>query len=39
MTKRPITAEDLCKFKFVGDPVVSPNKDKTAYVLLERRVI
>ena len=33
MTKRPITAEDLCKFKFVGDPQVSPNKDKVAYVL------
>ncbi|HYK73575.1 MAG TPA: S9 family peptidase [Pseudoneobacillus sp.] len=33
MTKRPITAEDLCKFKFVGDPVVSPAKDKVAYVL------
>jgi dipeptidyl aminopeptidase/acylaminoacyl peptidase len=33
MTKRPITAEDLVKFKFVGDPQVSPNKDKVAYVL------
>ncbi len=33
MTKRPITAEDLCKFKFVGDPQVSPSKDKAAYVL------
>ncbi|MFD2444826.1 S9 family peptidase [Bacillus sp. CGMCC 1.16607] len=33
MTKRPITAEDLVKFKFVGDPVVSPAKDKVAYVL------
>lgn len=33
MTKRPITADDLCKFKFVGDPTVSPNKDKAAYVL------
>ena len=33
MTKRPITAEDLCKFKFVGDPQVSPNKDKAAYIL------
>lgn len=33
MTKRPITADDLCKFKFVGDPQVSPNKDKVAYVL------
>ncbi|MDQ0254800.1 dipeptidyl aminopeptidase/acylaminoacyl peptidase [Evansella vedderi] len=33
MTKRPITAEDLVKFKFVGDPVVSPTKDKVAYVL------
>lgn len=33
MTKRPITAEDLCKFKFVGDPQLSPNKDKVAYVL------
>lgn len=33
MTKRPITAEDLCEFKFVGDPKVSPNKDKAAYVL------
>jgi len=33
MTKRPVTAEDLCKFKFVGDPQVSPNKDKVAYVL------
>jgi dipeptidyl aminopeptidase/acylaminoacyl peptidase len=33
MTKRPITAEDLCKFKFVGDPQVSPNQDKVAYVL------
>ncbi|WP_456276874.1 S9 family peptidase [Bacillus sp. AK128] len=33
MTKRPITAEDLCEFKFVGDPQVSPNKDKVAYVL------
>lgn len=31
--KRPITAEDLCKFKFVGDPQVSPNRDKVAYVL------
>ncbi|KGA98946.1 hypothetical protein AJ85_19350 [Alkalihalobacillus alcalophilus ATCC 27647 = CGMCC 1.3604] len=33
MTKRPITAVDLCKFKFVGDPQLSPNKDKIAYVL------
>lgn len=33
MTKRPITAEDLCKFNFVGDPQLSPNKDKVAYVL------
>ncbi|WP_236035175.1 S9 family peptidase [Alkalihalobacterium elongatum] len=33
MTKRPITAEDLCKFNFVGDPQVSPTKDKIAYVL------
>ncbi|MBD8069568.1 S9 family peptidase [Bacillus sp. PS06] len=33
MTKRPITADDLCKFKFVGDPQVSPTKDKAAYVL------
>lgn len=33
MTKRPITAEDLCQFKFVGDPQVSPTKDKVAYVL------
>ncbi|WP_442598594.1 S9 family peptidase [Neobacillus sp. D3-1R] len=33
MTKRPVTAEDLCKFKFVGDPQVSPTKDKVAYVL------
>ncbi|ADU29571.1 S9 family peptidase [Evansella cellulosilytica] len=33
MTKRSITAEDLVKFKFVGDPQVSPNKDKAAYVL------
>ncbi|MFV8828235.1 S9 family peptidase [Alkalihalobacterium sp. APHAB7] len=33
MTKRPITADDLCKFKFVGDPQLSPNKDKAAYVL------
>jgi dipeptidyl aminopeptidase/acylaminoacyl peptidase len=33
MTKRPITAEDLCKFKFTGDSVVSPAKDKVAYVL------
>ncbi|MHC0036384.1 S9 family peptidase [Pseudoneobacillus sp. C159] len=33
MTKRPITADDLCKFKFVGDPQVSPAKDKVAYVL------
>lgn len=33
MTKRPITAEDLTKFKFVGDPVVSHNKNKVAYVL------
>lgn len=33
MTKRPITAEDLCEFKFVGDPQVSPNQDKIAYVL------
>ncbi|MFC4320053.1 S9 family peptidase [Litchfieldia salsa] len=33
MTKRPITAEDLCRFKFVGDPTVSPTKDKAAYVL------
>ncbi|WP_088043644.1 S9 family peptidase [Bacillus sp. EAC] len=35
MTKRPITAEDLCKFKFVGDPQVSPNKEKIAYVLTQ----
>ncbi|MBU9712012.1 S9 family peptidase [Evansella tamaricis] len=35
MTKRPITAEDLCKFKFVGDPQISPNKDKAAYVLTQ----
>jgi len=33
MSKRPITAEDLCKFKFVGDPQLSPKKDKIAYVL------
>lgn len=33
MSKRPITAEDLTKFKFVGDPVVSPDKTKIAYVL------
>nr|WP_255249780.1 S9 family peptidase [Bacillus sp. FJAT-45066] len=33
MAKRPITADDLCKFKFVGDPQVSPTKDKVAYVL------
>ncbi|WP_223588904.1 S9 family peptidase [Neobacillus bataviensis] len=33
MAKRPITAEDLCELKFVGDPQVSPNKDKAAYVL------
>jgi dipeptidyl aminopeptidase/acylaminoacyl peptidase len=33
MTKRPITAEDLVKFKFVGDPQISPTKDKVAYVL------
>ncbi len=33
MTKRPMTAEDLCKFKFVGDPQLSPKKDKIAYVL------
>jgi dipeptidyl aminopeptidase/acylaminoacyl peptidase len=33
MTKRPITAEDLIRFKFVGDPVLSPAKDKAAYVL------
>ncbi|MCH1624618.1 S9 family peptidase [Ferdinandcohnia quinoae] len=33
MTKRPITTDDLCEFKFVGDPQVSPNKDKAAYVL------
>ncbi|MEH6939934.1 S9 family peptidase [Bacillus sp. JJ664] len=31
--RRPITAEDLCKFKFVGDPQLSPKKDKIAYVL------
>lgn len=35
MTKRPITAEDLCKFKFAGDPKVSPNNDKVAYVLTQ----
>jgi len=35
MTKRPITAEDLCKFKFVGDPNVSPAKDNVAYVLTQ----
>ncbi|OLO38979.1 peptidase S9 family protein [Alkalihalophilus pseudofirmus] len=33
MMKRPITTEDLTKFKFVGDPQVSPNRDKVAYVL------
>ncbi|MFT4416555.1 S9 family peptidase [Fredinandcohnia humi] len=33
MTKRPITADDLCRLKFVGDPQVSPSKDKVAYVL------
>ncbi|WP_246942931.1 S9 family peptidase [Bacillus pinisoli] len=33
MTKRPITAEDLNKFKYVGDPQLSPSKDKVAYVL------
>ncbi|MFB6467303.1 S9 family peptidase [Cytobacillus sp. Hz8] len=32
MIRRPITAEDLYNFKFVGDPQVSPNKDKAAYV-------
>ncbi len=31
--KRPITTEDLTKFKFVGDPQVYPNSDKVAYVL------
>ncbi|WEG14724.1 S9 family peptidase [Pullulanibacillus sp. KACC 23026] len=35
MPKRPITAEDLCQFKFVGDPQVSPSKDKAAYVLTQ----
>lgn len=35
MTKRPITAEDLNKFKYVGDPQVSPSKDKVAYVLTQ----
>ncbi|WP_078427686.1 S9 family peptidase [Alkalihalobacterium alkalinitrilicum] len=33
MMKRPITTEDLTKFKFVGDPQVYPNSDKVAYVL------
>ncbi|WP_449538947.1 S9 family peptidase [Ferdinandcohnia sp. Marseille-Q9671] len=33
MKKRPITADDLCEFKFVGDPQLSPLKDKVAYVL------
>lgn len=33
MAKRPITAEDLCRLKFVGDPQLSPQKDKIAYVL------
>ncbi|MFS0862176.1 S9 family peptidase [Fredinandcohnia sp. 179-A 10B2 NHS] len=35
MTKRPITAEDLNKFKYVGDPQVSPSKDRVAYVLTQ----
>ncbi|MCM3669703.1 S9 family peptidase [Mesobacillus maritimus] len=35
MLKRPITVEDLYKFKFVGDPQVSPTKDKVAYVLTQ----
>jgi dipeptidyl aminopeptidase/acylaminoacyl peptidase len=35
MTKRPITAEDLYNFKFVGDPQVAPTKDKAAYVLTQ----
>ncbi|KMK75156.1 S9 family peptidase [Alkalihalobacillus pseudalcaliphilus] len=32
MSKRPITIEDLCKLTFVGNPVVSPKKDKIVYV-------
>jgi len=35
MPKRPITIEDLYKFKFVGDPQVSPTKEKVAYVLTQ----
>lgn len=31
--KRPITAEDLLKITYVGDPQVSPTKDKAAYVV------
>jgi dipeptidyl aminopeptidase/acylaminoacyl peptidase len=35
MTKRPITAEDLLKFKFAGDPQVSPQGNRVAYVLTQ----
>lgn len=33
MTKRLLQAEDLLKLNFVGDPRVSPTKDRIAYVL------
>lgn len=35
MNKRPITAEDLLQFKFIGDPQVSPQGNRVAYVLTQ----
>lgn len=35
MGKRPITAEDLLRIKYVGDPRVSPQGDKAAYVFTQ----
>ncbi|WP_202080375.1 alpha/beta hydrolase family protein [Caldalkalibacillus salinus] len=35
MGKRAITAEDLLKFKFVGDPQTSPDGTRVAYVLTQ----
>ncbi|NHM31313.1 alpha/beta hydrolase family protein [Neobacillus terrae] len=33
MSKRLLEAEDLARLQFVGDPQVSPQKDRVAYVL------
>src|SRR5262245_46305442 len=35
MTRRPITADDLCRFRFVADPRISPDAARVAWVLRE----